>query len=73
MASATREPRIRAAVPCPICGAAIGQPCRAGRYPHDPRNGPVDKRPALMRAHDERRQAWQARKRTCAAPGDPLG
>jgi endogenous inhibitor of DNA gyrase (YacG/DUF329 family) len=35
MASATREERIRAAVPCPICGAGIEQPSRAGTAPHD--------------------------------------
>jgi hypothetical protein len=54
----TREPRIRAAVPCPVCGAAIGEACRQGRYPHDARNGAEDRRPLLHRAHQERRAAW---------------
>jgi hypothetical protein len=73
MPSDTREQRIRASVPCPICGVGKHQPCRQGRYPHDARNGPVDKRPLLRRAHDERRQEWQAYKRQRAAAGDPIG
>ena len=63
MPTDTREPRIRATVPCPLCGAPLGAPCRASRYPHDPRHGPEDRRPVLHRAHQERRAAWLAWKR----------
>lgn len=63
MASDTREPRIRAAVPCPACGAPIGSPCVAGISPHDPRRGIEDRRPPLKRCHVERREAWQQRRR----------
>lgn len=70
MASPHREEHIRAAVPCPICGVGLNEPCRQGRYPHDPRNGPVDKRPLLRRAHDERRELWQAWKRIKEGPAE---
>jgi len=62
MASSTREQRIRAAVACPLCGAGLGQACRAGTQPHDARRGAEDLRPQLNRAHNERRATWQARR-----------
>jgi hypothetical protein len=36
---ARREAAIRAALPCPTCGAPIGAPCREGTQPHDARRG----------------------------------
>lgn len=62
MPTDTRERRIRAAVPCPTCGAQLGQPCRAGTAPHDPSRGAVDMRPTLGRVHTDRRLAWLAAK-----------
>jgi hypothetical protein len=59
----TREPRIRAAVACPLCDAGINQPCRSGLHLHDLRRGPEDLRPVLHRSHSERRLAWQEYKR----------
>jgi hypothetical protein len=55
-----RERNTRAAASCPVCGAAIGQPCRQGVAPHDPRRGAEDLRPTLPRVHAERRAAWVA-------------
>jgi hypothetical protein len=63
MPTDTREARTRAAVPCPLCGAGIGQPCRAGAATHDTRRGGEDRRAILHRAHQERREAWYAHKR----------
>jgi hypothetical protein len=44
-----RERRIRAAVPCPRCGAAIGEPCHASG----------DTRATRRRVHHERYSAWR--------------
>ena len=63
MASRTRDLRVIAAVPCPKCGAAIGQPCR-NPVPHDAQRGPVDHRAQPQRTHPERRLDWQEWKRT---------
>jgi len=68
MASRTREQRIRDAVPCPTCGAALGQACRKGIHAHDPRRGIEDLRPHMLRAHDERRAAWQQWKKENGQP-----
>jgi len=62
MASSTRDARVIAAVPCPRCGAAVGQPCR-NPVPHQAARGPVDKRAQPMRTHSERRLEWQEWKR----------
>jgi len=71
MPSATREERIRAAVPYPLCGAPIGRPCRAGTAPHDARREATDLRPILDRVHNDRRAAWQQHQAARALPGDP--
>ena len=71
MSQDTREPRIRAAVPCPLCGAPIGQPCRKGIHPHDARRGARDLRPVMLRAHQERRDAWLQWKREHGITGQP--
>lgn len=51
----TREPRIIAAVGCPLCGVAAGEPCR---NPIPLPKGMPDNRPQPLYAHKERRQAW---------------
>lgn len=57
MASRTRDQRIVAAVPCPLCGAVAGQPCR-NPVPHQQQRGPKDRRRQPMRPHTARRVAW---------------
>lgn len=52
MASKHREQNIIAAVACPVCGAAVGQPCGWSRS--------GNRRPACCPA---RRVAWQQWKR----------
>lgn len=62
MASNTREKRIIEAVPCPRCGAKIGELCRI-----DPRSRQASPgRPIL---HQERRNAWMDWKRAREAAG----
>lgn len=68
MASKHREQHIREAVPCPVCGAPIGQACRKGVRAHDPRRGQEDLREHMLRAHDERKFAWQEWKRLRGGP-----
>jgi hypothetical protein len=58
MASRTRDQRVIAAVPCPRCGAARGQPCR-NPVPHDAGRGLEDRRAQPQRTHPERRIDWQ--------------
>ncbi len=70
MSNSTREPRIRAAVACPLCGAGRGEPCRAGTMPHDARRGATDLREPLQRSHNERRAAWQERNRERELQGE---
>ncbi len=57
MASNNREQSIIDAVPCPQCGARIGQRCR-GLVGHDGRRGLPP-----MRSDPDRRAAWQDWKR----------
>lgn len=76
MSTDTREPRIRAAVPCPLCGAGINQPCHQVNSPHNTLRGPEDRRPGavrpLGRSHTDRRLAWQEYKRERGMVGDPV-
>lgn len=58
-----REFKIRHAVACPICGAGIGEACKAGIQAHDTRRGAEDLRRTLNRVHNERRAAWQELRR----------
>lgn len=62
MASRTRDARIIAAVPCPVCGAGVGVRCR-NPVPHDVNRGPVDRRKQPRSLHKERRAEWVASKR----------
>ena len=55
-----REFKSRFAIICPICGAGIGEACKAGIRAHDQRRGEEDFRRPLNRVHNERRAAWQA-------------
>ena len=55
--SKTRDTRIVAAVRCPRCGAAAGEPCR-NPVPHNSSRGPDDRRKQPVAAHNERRMAW---------------
>lgn len=57
MASKTRDDRIVAAVACPRCGAAVGEPCR-NPVPHQNWRGPEDRRAQPSRPHNERRAEW---------------
>ena len=63
MPTDTRDRRVVAAVPCPRCGAGVGEPCR-NPIPHQQVRGPADHRPQPARTHAERRQDWLAWKRT---------
>jgi len=62
MASITRDARIIAAVACPRCGAAAGEPCR-NPVPHQQWRGRQDRRRQPVRPHNERRLAWVDSKR----------
>jgi hypothetical protein len=66
MASSTREARVIAAVPCPLCGVPAGTPCR-NPVPHQVARGPEDRRAQPVRAHAERRELWREWKATRAA------
>ncbi len=54
-----REARAIAAVACPVCYVAAGEPCRASKRPHDTRLG-ADRRRVLVRVHTDRRKAYNA-------------
>lgn len=59
MASHTREQRIIRSVPCPVCGAKVGEMCKQIQRTLD-RNLKNQGRPLL---HTERRLDWQEWKR----------
>jgi hypothetical protein len=63
-----RESNIIAAVACPVCGAPVGQKCRAGVHPHDPRRGVEDLREIMPRVHSARRAAKTALNDVAAVP-----
>jgi hypothetical protein len=48
-----RDRKVIGAVPCPVCGARIGEPCRTVT-----RDGRPDA--LASRTHSDRRAAWQA-------------
>jgi hypothetical protein len=60
--SKTLYARIIAAVPCPLCGAAIGERCR-NPIAHQQHRGPEDHRAQPLREHLERRRAHQEYRR----------
>ena len=65
MASPHRDAKIIAAVPCPECGARMGEPCR-NPIAHQPARGPQDRRPQPLRPHNPRRLAWvESKHATC--------
>lgn len=57
MASLSRDIRVIAAVPCPLCKAPAGERCR-NPYAHQWQRGPEDRRRQPIRPHNERRAAW---------------
>lgn len=57
-----RDQKVIAAVACPRCGAAAGQPCR-NPIPHDAQRGREDHRAQPIRPHSERRVLWSDHKR----------
>ena len=63
MASKHREQKIIASVPCPVCGARIGELCRQRATTLD-RSLAQGGRPLL---HTERRLEWERTKRGGAA------
>jgi hypothetical protein len=55
--SNSRDVRIVASVPCPVCKAQVGERCR-NPYAHQQGRGPEDRRPQPAGPHTERRMAW---------------